>query len=473
MICDRFLLANVVYQGYAGGLDVAALWQVGEIAVGGLHPDLTIVLDMDVAQARRRIGRELDRMESRGLEFLERVRRGFLRESCLGHETIEVVDAARAPDAVQADIQGGDRSPVAFGGAMMSAPAILGHERVLEAFRRSLRQGRLASTFLFTGPPGIGKRTTALYLAQSLLCETAPPDSLAACGACPSCVQVAAETHPDLILVRKPEDKSFIPIELFIGDREHRMREGLCHDIGLKPFRGGRKVAIIDDADYLNQEGANCLLKTLEEPPPRSVILLIGSSEQRQLPTIRSRCQMIRFAPLSDAQVARLLREKRLIEDDADADQIARWGEGSLRQALEWADTELQEARRRLMEQLGQADFDSVSLARQVEEFVDSAGKDVPARRARLRQVIQSAAGFYRGLMRHLLHIDSGGDPIALQCIQQADPRWQGEAVRASRCLTRSLEALSQVDANANLPTLISGWIDDLGQLRVPHARKG
>jgi dTMP kinase len=105
VICDRFLLANVVYQGYAGGLDVAALWQVGEIAVGGLHPDLTIVLDMDVAQARLRIGRDLDRMESRGLEFLERVRRGFLSESRQDHEIIEVVDAARAPDAVQADIQ--------------------------------------------------------------------------------------------------------------------------------------------------------------------------------------------------------------------------------------------------------------------------------------------------------------------------------------------------------------------------------
>ena len=79
------------------------------------------------------------------------------------------------------------------------------------------------------------------------------------------------------------------------------MREGLCHDIALKPFRGGRKIAIIDDADYLNQEGANCLLKTLEEPPEKSVIILIGTSQQRQLPTIRSRCQIVRFAPLSTA----------------------------------------------------------------------------------------------------------------------------------------------------------------------------
>ena len=67
------------------------------------------------------------------------------------------------------------------------------------------------------------------------------------------------------------------------------MHEGLCHDIALRPFMGGYKVALIDDADYLNAEGANCLLKTLEEPPPRSVLILIGTSPAKQLPTIRSR----------------------------------------------------------------------------------------------------------------------------------------------------------------------------------------
>lgn len=105
VVCDRFLLANVVYQGYAGGLDVPTLWRVGEVAVGGLHPDLTIVLDMDVTQARQRIGRALDRMEAQGAEFLERVRAGFLAESGQSHEAIVVVDAARTPDEVERDIQ--------------------------------------------------------------------------------------------------------------------------------------------------------------------------------------------------------------------------------------------------------------------------------------------------------------------------------------------------------------------------------
>jgi dTMP kinase len=98
-------LANVVYQGYAGGLDVDALWAVGEVATGGLHPDLTIVLDMDVQAARQRMDRAPDRMESQGMEFLEQVRRGFLAEAQLRHENIVVVDAARDADRVQQDIR--------------------------------------------------------------------------------------------------------------------------------------------------------------------------------------------------------------------------------------------------------------------------------------------------------------------------------------------------------------------------------
>jgi dTMP kinase len=104
VVCDRFVLANVVYQGYAGGLDVEELWSVGEVATGGLHPDLTIVLDMDVQAARTRMDRAPDRMEAQGVAFLEQVRNGFLIESQLSHERIVVVDAAQDRQRVQQDI---------------------------------------------------------------------------------------------------------------------------------------------------------------------------------------------------------------------------------------------------------------------------------------------------------------------------------------------------------------------------------
>lgn len=105
VVCDRFLLANVVYQGHAGGLDVQQLWTVGEVATGGLHPDLTIVLDMDVTAAQQRMHRELDRMESQGQAYFERVRAGFLAEAQAHHERIVVVDANRDRDAVQLEIR--------------------------------------------------------------------------------------------------------------------------------------------------------------------------------------------------------------------------------------------------------------------------------------------------------------------------------------------------------------------------------
>lgn len=139
---------------------------------------------------------------------------------------------------------------------------IRGHDAVVEQFRRSLQQGRLATTFLFVGPEGVGKRTFAKQLAKSMLCSTRDESELNPCCQCPECLQVDSDTHPDLQLIRKPDERAFIPVETFIGDREHRMRAGLCHFISLTPSSGKRRIAIIDDADWLNQEGANSLLKT-------------------------------------------------------------------------------------------------------------------------------------------------------------------------------------------------------------------
>src|SRR5687768_4408868 len=107
----------------------------------------------------------------------------------------------------------------------MTWQEIRGHDAVVGKFRRALAKGRLASTFLFVGMPGIGKRTFALKLAQGLLCERVAEEKLQPCGECPSCHQVMSLNHPDVALVQKPADKAFIPLELLIGDTEHRMRE--------------------------------------------------------------------------------------------------------------------------------------------------------------------------------------------------------------------------------------------------------
>jgi len=347
----------------------------------------------------------------------------------------------------------------------MTWQGIEGHDPLVDQFRQALRRGRLASTFLFIGPAGIGKRTFALKLAQALLCEVSREEDLDPCGHCPACQQVAAQTHPDLELVSKPEDRSFIPVELFIGDREHRMREGLCHDIALKPFRGGRKIAIIDDADFLNQEGANCLLKTLEEPPPKSVIILIGTSEQRQLPTIRSRSQIVRFRPLLQETVARLLVSQGLVDDPQTAARLAALSEGSVRRALDLADQQLDEFRASLLAHLSDPQADSIEFAKAMGPFVDQAGKEAPPRRARLIQLFGLAAEFYRQLMRALAGLPIEGDDALIRAVQAAYAVWPGDEEAAAACLERCLEAQSQVLANANLATLIDGSLDDLATI--------
>lgn len=105
VLCDRFLLANVVYQGHAGGLEVDRLWAIGETATGGLHPDLTVVLDLDVPTAARRLGEKLDRMEGRGSQYFERVRAGYLIEARRHHERIAVVPADGDIQTVQQAIR--------------------------------------------------------------------------------------------------------------------------------------------------------------------------------------------------------------------------------------------------------------------------------------------------------------------------------------------------------------------------------
>ena len=105
VVSDRYLLANVVYQGHAGGLDIETLWQIGRTATGGLPADLTFVLDMPLEQATERIARPLDRMELQGAEFQQRLRAGYLAEAAKQPERIKVVNAARAVDVVQAEIR--------------------------------------------------------------------------------------------------------------------------------------------------------------------------------------------------------------------------------------------------------------------------------------------------------------------------------------------------------------------------------
>lgn len=345
---------------------------------------------------------------------------------------------------------------------------ILGHDAVIEQFRHSLSRGRLGGSYLFLGPPGIGKRTFAVKLAQALLCQQNNSEQLEPCGErldpcgqCDSCRLVEAGNHPDLDLVGLPAGKRWLPIDLFLGDRDHRNQVGLCHNISMRPQMGKRRVAIIDDADHLTTESANCLLKTLEEPPLGAVIILIGTSRGRQLPTILSRTQTVRFSALDHDSVRRLILEQEIATDEQQADQLAQACGGSLKQAVELVDPELWEMQQRLLPQLTPSRLDSVRLAVELNAFVIQAGKEAELRRRRLRQLLQMVANHFSQVLRASCSMPYAKESIPEE-ILDLGPAGQDLALAV---LDRCLEAEIQLDRNANQATLLESWLDDLATI--------
>lgn len=358
---------------------------------------------------------------------------------------------------------------------------IFGHDQVVERFRRTLTRNRLASTYLFVGPPGVGKLKLARELARALLCGETAEAGLRACGACESCRLFAAGNHPDLHQVGLPPDKSTLPISLFLGEKEKRDRQGLCHDIALRPFLGKRKIAIINDADHFSQESANCLLKTLEEPPARSVVILIGTSPSRQLPTIRSRSQVVRFAPLSLDDVGTILLETGAAATQDQAATMAERSDGSVSRALSLADPELWEFRSQLYRDLARDRPDCVRMGRAIQAFVDDAGTEAAAKRDRLKTILGFAIDFYRESGFRTPDSNAGQPAPAGNRRREAanvtsidginGDYWSDRQELAVRAVDRTLDAVEAVDRNANLALVIQAWCEAVSELASAASR--
>jgi len=346
----------------------------------------------------------------------------------------------------------------------MAWQGISGHDAIVEQFRRSLSRGRLASTYLFVGPEGVGKRSFAERLAQTLLCPEREVVAMAPCGVCPSCRQVVSGSHPDLLTIEKPADRNVLPIELLVGSRDHRMQQGLCHDIGLKPFMGRRRVAIIDDAEHLNEESANCLLKTLEEPPPFSLLILCATSEEQVLSTIRSRCQMIRFRGLPTDVVADLIVKQGIVTERSAAERLAEYAEGSLGRARDVADGGLWEFRGKLLAALARGPIDAPRLSVVVAKFIDQAGREAVARRHRARYVVRFTIEFYRALTRSLCGATPATDHELSAAVEQAVSHFSAGVDAAVSCVDRSLEALDHIGRYAHQSAWLECWLNDLAE---------
>lgn len=173
---------------------------------------------------------------------------------------------------------------------------VMGHEKAVALLEKSLRGGKLSHAYLFVGPPHVGKMTLAMNLAQALNCQGEERP----CGGCPQCQRIARGVHAD-VQVMGLAGRMEIGID--------QIRE-MQHAASLKPFEGRNRVFIIDGADHLSHEAANCLLKTLEEPPPNVQLILLTVNERLLLPTVLSRCQKLELGPLPGPVIERVLSHR-------------------------------------------------------------------------------------------------------------------------------------------------------------------
>lgn len=192
--------------------------------------------------------------------------------------------------------------------------------RILRTF---LAKGNIPQSLLFEGESGLGKRKAAEIFAWAVLCQSDAPGRIEACGSCLACQKMGGQNHPDFTVLA-PEGNA---IKI---DQIRKMQEGLV----FKPVDGCKKIVIVDPAEKMNAAAANALLKTLEEPPPYVMLILVSGRSGMLLPTLRSRCQKLSFHPLSFSQVVTVLVAEKGWPD-SDAQFVAAMAQGRLRESMD------------------------------------------------------------------------------------------------------------------------------------------
>jgi DNA polymerase-3 subunit delta' len=261
---------------------------------------------------------------------------------------------------------------------------LIGNERVKEILRRMIEARRVPGALLFAGEEGVGKKLFALELAKALNCRQ--PAGKEACDACPSCTRIMEfalpasddkdahrkivwSTHPDVGLAR-PYNRALLVDAMRDLEREANFR----------PYEGNARIFLIEDAEKLNDASSNAVLKTLEEPPATSHLILLTSRPAALLPTIRSRCQAIRFSPLAPAEIETYLlrRDKGKKLSAEDARLLAHAARGSIGRALTSDLDSYRQRREAMLDVLGALALtgDRARLLRASEEMTDAKRKE-------------------------------------------------------------------------------------------------
>jgi DNA polymerase-3 subunit delta' len=318
----------------------------------------------------------------------------------------------------------------------MILAGLVGHQRPRELLSRALSRATVPTGYLFAGPAGVGKHLAAVEFSRAWLCREAGAEP---CGACPSCALAGGAAHPDLLEVRPEEKSKSISIA--------QVRE-LGAWLAQSPALGRRKAAILDPADSLRVEGANALLKTLEEPPPGRVLVLIATHPGALPPTVRSRCQQVSFGALTDEEVAEVLRRNRWPAQAAR--QAAAIAEGSPGNALERDGRSWQEATdevRALLEALARGER-GAALA-----FAEAAGEA----RERTLASLQAIIGFSRLAARERLGGRGAGAGAVPQWLERMETERIGRLLADALEIHRRLEGDRPPNPKLALATLLAG----------------
>lgn len=317
---------------------------------------------------------------------------------------------------------------------------IVGHEWAVDLLRRQIERRKFGHAYLFTGPSGVGRRTLALRFVQALVC-TQPPAPGVSCGVCRSCRQVEEMQYPDLSVVQAEREGGVLRVE-----QVREVRQSLV----LKPYQGEYRFALFLRFHESNPSAANALLKTLEEAPAHAILLLTADTPEALLPTIVSRCQVIRLRPLPIAQVEVALRERGA---DAETSRLlAHLSDGRPGLALRLlADASLLDFRRQRLEELR-----SLLAASRTERFA-YAERLTDRRRAegeRLRDTLALWLTWWRDVLLRALGADT--PPLHVDYQQEINELAARLGPESAYRLTKQTEhALQQLDANVN-PRLLT-----------------
>ena len=403
VLCDRFTDATYAYQGGGYGVSSARIRELEAWIHGDCQPDLTLLFDIPASVSRTRLdraqaeGRSLDKFEREAGAFFDRVRDAYLDRARTDPQRFRVIDSTRPLRRCSPRPRRASR--LAHLTARLTVEAVtaagLPWEPLLPwqigcAIDALGARATWPHALLIHGPPGIGKHALALGFAQALLCESPRPDGLA-CGKCPGCRYAIAGAHPDLLrLERLRIDDETGELEAVDEIRIDRVR-ALIDFVQLTSHRQRAKVAVIAPAERMNAAAANALLKTLEEPPAGTYLILVSDQPGRLPATVRSRCRRL-AAPIPTSAEAR----SWLVEQSvADPETLLAQAAGAPLSAQALADPEWQDERRTWLAAFGDPGRIPVT---DLAARIDAAGKE--QRRARLGHVIDWMIGWTADLAR-------------------------------------------------------------------------